>query len=55
MNEKYEANPFDVLSLDDLSMSEVSVDELRSEETLGIPELGASVSYYGCCSYQSSL
>jgi len=44
-----------VLSLDDLAISEVEIDELRTEDALGIPELGASASYYGCCSYGSSL
>jgi len=43
------------LSLDDLDISMVSVDALQTEEALGIPELGASLSYYGCCSYASSL
>jgi hypothetical protein len=43
------------LSLDDLNISMVAIDELQTEEALGIPELGASLSYYGCCSYASSL
>ena len=45
----------DVLSLDDLAISDVEINELRTEDALGIPELGASASYYGCCSYNSSL
>lgn len=43
----------DVLSLDDLTLSDVQIDELRNEDALGIPELGATGSLYSCTSYCS--
>jgi hypothetical protein len=38
------------LSIDDLDISEVDVYGLTGEDTLGVPELGASYGTYGCCS-----
>jgi hypothetical protein len=38
------------LSIDDLDISEVDVFGLTSDDTLGVPELGASYGTYGCCS-----
>lgn len=38
-----------------LLLADLQIDELQRDDALGIPELGASLSYYGCCSYSSSL
>ena len=38
-----------------LLLSDLQIDDLQRDDALGIPELGASLSYYGCCSYASSL
>jgi hypothetical protein len=45
----------DVISVVDLTLADIEIDELQNEDALGIPELGATASYYGCCSYNSSL
>jgi hypothetical protein len=41
-------NKSDALTLDDLEISDVDVSALMREESVGVPELGASLSYYGC-------
>ncbi len=38
-----------------LLLADLQIDDLQRDDALGIPELGASLSYYGCCSYASSL
>jgi len=47
------ADSYDVLSLDDLTLSDVEIEDLQNENTLGIPELGASASVYSCCTFCS--
>jgi hypothetical protein len=42
-------------SVFNLTLDDIRIDELQRDDALGIPELGASASYYGCCSYASSL
>lgn len=44
----------DALTLDDLQISDVDVSALMREESVGIPELGATLSYYGCSSQNCS-
>jgi hypothetical protein len=36
------------LHLDELEISEVSIAALTTEDSIGIPDLGASASYYSC-------
>jgi hypothetical protein len=36
------------LHLDDLEISEVSIEALTTEDSVGIPDLGATNSYYSC-------
>lgn len=54
MNNNHEAlnavETTDTLTLDDLTLTDVEIDELQSEDALGIPELGATYSIYSCTS-----
>jgi hypothetical protein len=50
MNEKDQ-----ILTANDLRISAIEIEDLQREDALGIPELGASLSLYGCCSGNSSL
>lgn len=41
------------LTLDDLNISDVKVNALQKEESMGIPELGASLSLVACTTLTS--
>jgi hypothetical protein len=41
------------LTLDDLNISDVRIDALQKEESMGVPELGASFSLVACSTVTS--
>lgn len=50
-DKKYTDTP--TLTLEDLDLSDVSVQALQKEDSLGVPELGASLSLVACTTLTS--